>query len=120
MKKFNRQSFDAEKGLALLALIVIMLILGLVAYTFVNIVSTHQYASQVPHTSLQAFYLTEGALEIGKKYVDQIWDSQSYPTWYNQTLYYEVPLGDGTFSVWVTGTSMDGFVEFDASGDVSY
>lgn len=117
-KSYNR--FDAEKGLALLALIVLMLILGLVAYTFVSIVSTHRYGSQIPNTSLQAFYITEGALEIGKKFVKDRWGTGTdVPLGADFTIFTDEPMGDGTFSVWASESDL-GFATFTAAGNVAY
>ena len=97
----NKQTIRyPEAGLALISLVIVMLILGVVAYTFVTIISTHRYGFGVTESSLKAFYITEGALEIGKKYVVDRWATETdVPLGANFTIFINEPLGDGTFSL---------------------
>ena len=55
-----------EDGFALLALLAVMIILGIVDYTFVNIISTERAASGMQYNSVKAFHITEGGLEVGR------------------------------------------------------
>ncbi|MDP8215073.1 MAG: hypothetical protein RAO92_04095 [Candidatus Euphemobacter frigidus] len=92
---------NSENGLALVALIAIMLIIGIVAYTFVNIISTQLISQEAPFNSIKSFYITEGALEIGKKYISD--QNGTRPAgWPPDTvipLYDDEPMGDGTFDL---------------------
>ena len=85
----------------LMALVAIILILGIVGYTFVSIVSTERKATVGVYSSMKAFYINEGALEIAKKY---IYDQGGVkPDWApNTDLYVNCPLGYGAF--WVNMT----------------
>lgn len=97
-----------------------MLVLGLVAYTFVSIVSTHRHAAAVPHSSLKAFYISEGALEIGKKFVADRWATETDVILGTSfAIYTDQTLGEGTFAVWVTETDL-GFATFTSYGYVPY
>jgi len=120
MKNIRHIIHCRENGLALISLVIIMLILGVVAYTFVNIISTHKYGFGVSESSLKAFYITEGALEIGKKYVADRWATETTAVMgANFTIFTNETLGDGTFSLWVTQSEVN-FVTFTANANVSY
>ena len=101
----------------LMALVAIILILGIVGYTFVSIVSTERKAMVGVYSSIKAFYITEGTLEIAKKY---IYDQGGVkPDWApNTDLYVNWPLGDGTF--WVNMTWPDsGSIIISVGADVN-
>ena len=120
MKNIKQRINYQESGLALVSLIIVMLILGVVAYTFVSIVSTHRTGFPVTESSLKAFYITEGALEIGKKYVADRWGTETdVAMGANFTIFTNETLGDGTFSLWVTQSEVN-FVTFTANANVSY
>ncbi len=120
MKKDNHIIRHQEAGIALIALLAIMLILGVVTYAFVSIISTHRYSSIAAYSSLKTRYITEGALQIGKKYVRDRWSTgTTVPLGANFTILTDEPLGDGTFSVWVSETDI-GFATFTAYATVSY
>ena len=113
----NKIYRNNETGLALIALVAIIVILGVISYAFVNIVSRHRLASTEPYKALKAFYITEGALEIGKKYVSD--QGGTAPPWAPDTvLFNHQTMGDGTFTLaihWPTGST---FVNFTASAEV--
>jgi len=120
MKKFKQITNYQESGLALISLVFVMLILGVIAYTFVTIISTHRYGFTVTESSLKTFYITEGALEIGKKYVVDRWATETtVALGANFTIFTNESLGDGTFSLWVTESDV-GFVTFTANANVTY
>ncbi|MFH1039074.1 MAG: hypothetical protein V1789_10460 [PVC group bacterium] len=120
MKKVLRHIIGEERGLALLSLIIIMLILGVVAYTFVNMITTTQSSAVFANKSLGAFYITEGALQIGKKYVAEYWATETtVPLGMDFCIFSDEPLGNGTFSVWVNMSEIT-YATFTASGSVSY
>jgi hypothetical protein len=112
--------------MAILALISVMVVVGLLAAALVTIVSTHRYSSAVPDSSVKAFYIAEGGLEIGKKYVSAMWDAHSTPSWAEDIeeyyyLYVNEPLGDGTFDLGIHwGTDIEeGFASFVSYGHVN-
>ncbi len=103
----SRINRGRETGIALLALIFIILALGLVAYTFVNILSSHRIAGPGTASTMKAFYLKEGALEIGQQYVADYWATgTTVPLGENVAIFPDEPLGDGHFSLWVTMTDI--------------
>ena len=106
-----------ETGLVLLALIAIMLILGIIGYTFVSIVSTERESAAAPYDSIKAIYITEGALEIGKKYISD--QGGVSPNWApNTDLYVNWPLGDGAF--WINMTwPATGSITLSVTGNVN-
>lgn len=112
-----------QSGMAILALVSVMVVVGLLAAAMIAIVSEHQYSASVPDSSMKAFYLAEGGLEIGKKFVSVMWDAGTDPSWAGSTdgyyfLYLGEPLGDGTFDLgvhWGTGTE-DGYASFVSYG----
>lgn len=65
--QMNPMAKTRELGLALISLVFLMLVLGVIAYAFIGILSTHRLSSIELTNSLKAFYISEGALEIGKK-----------------------------------------------------
>ena len=101
----------AENGFAIIALVAVILVLGLVAYSFMSIISTQRYASSAQPISAQAFYLAESGLEIGKKYYSDFWrdtaahsSTSDEPVWASTTyyfLYQSEPLGNGSFDLGV-------------------
>ncbi len=120
MSKVLHHIVGEEKGLALLALIILMLILGVVAYTFVNMIATTQSSAVFTNRSLEAFYITEGALDIGKKYVAVYWATgTTVPLGMDFCIFTDEPLGKGTFSVWVNMSDIT-YATFTASGNVTY
>lgn len=105
-----------EAGLALLALIAIMLILGIVGYTFVSIISTERIASGTQYNSIKAFYITEGALEIGKKYIsDQNGVTPDLAP--DLALFLNEPLGAGKFKLSIHWPD-SGFITLNAIANV--
>ncbi len=118
MSKLKQQSSkDRQEGMALLGVVAIIIILSLVTLAFIAQITAHHQTSSNPVNSLKAFYISEGALEIGKKYiVDQ---EGNTPDWSPYTeLFADEALGDGTFSLsifWEDGTT---FVSFTAEADV--
>ncbi|MDP8234832.1 MAG: hypothetical protein P9M08_00460 [Candidatus Erginobacter occultus] len=113
---FNRQ--NQENGFSLIALVIIILILGVVAYTFVGIISTHRLSSIELYNSMKAFYLTEAALEVGKQYLSD--EVGGPPAWAPHTvLYSNEPLGDGSYSLTVYWDQASGFFSFTASGEIN-
>lgn len=104
----------SERGVALLGAIAVIIILGLITLAFVAQMTTHRQTSSTPINSLKAFYLSEGALEIGKKY---IFDQQGVaPAWAPGTeLFVDEPLGDGTFSLSIYWEEDSTFASFTAS-----
>ncbi len=118
MKTKRTRKNNHEAGLALLALLAIMIILGIVGYTFVNIISTEQIISGAQYNSTKAFYITEGALEIGKKYV---FDQEGVtPDWApDADIFDDEPLGDGTFDLRMYWPDNPGeFINFTATAEV--
>jgi hypothetical protein len=117
MNKTHRKLKTGESGLALIALVAIIVILGVVSYTFVSIISSHRLASTEPYKALKALYITEGALEIGKKYVSD--RGGTAPPWAPDTvLFNHQSMGDGNFTLavhWPTGST---FVNFTALAEV--
>jgi hypothetical protein len=115
-----------ENGLALLALIAMILALGLVAWSFVRIISTQHVSSPEQSLSAQRFYLAESGLEIGKKYYNDFWmvhtSASDEPTWasFSATGYYFLyrsePLGNGSFDL---GVKWDTYQpQFISNGDI--
>ena len=101
MKKSETIFPHHESGMLLLALVAIMLILGIVGYTFVSIVSTERKATVVVYSSTKAFYINEGVSEIIKKYISD--QNAVTPDWApNTDLFVDEPMGEGTF--WVNMT----------------
>lgn len=103
----------------LVALIAVMIILGIVGYTFVSIISTEMEATGGSYSSVKAFYINEGALEIAKKYIH---DQEAVaPAWAPDTeLFVGEVMGDGTFDLsmyWPLSPSE--FINFTASADVN-
>ena len=102
----------------LLALVGIILILGIVGYTFVSIVSTERKASVGVYNSMKAFYINEGALEIAKKYIHD--QNAIAPDWApNTDLFVDEVMGDGTFDLsmyWPANPSE--FINFTAVAEV--
>lgn len=120
MRKLKKTTNYSESGLALVSLIIVMLILGVVGYTFLTIISTHRYGFTVTESSLKAFYITEGGLEIGKKYIVDRWATETtVALGADFTIFTNEPMGDGTFSLWVTESDV-GFVTFTATANVNY
>ncbi len=113
---YNRK--NQERGFSLIALVIIILILGVVAYSFVGIISTHRLSTIEIYNSTKAFYLSEAALEVGKKYLsDQVGGP---PDWAPHTvLYSNEPLGDGSYSLTVYWDQASGFFSFTASGELN-
>jgi|GEM_PF-799308 len=111
-----------ESGLALISLIIVMLILGVVAYTFVSIISTHRFGFGVTESSLKAFYIKEGAFQLGQKYVKDLGDPEDYDPLVNFAIFTDEAMGDGTFSVWLTQTDVGGrrYSDFNATANVTY
>ena len=121
--KMNKQTIrHSEAGLALISLIIVMLILGVVAYTFVSIISTHRYGFGVTESSVKAFYIKEGAFQLGQKYIKDLGDPDEYYTLVNYDIFVYEPMGDGTFSVWVSQTDVGGrrYSDFNATANVTY
>ena len=111
-----------ESGLALISLIIVMLILGVVAYTFVSIISTHRYGFGVTESSVKAFYIKEGAFQLGQKYIKDLGDPDEYYALVDYAVFVDEPMGDGTFSVWVSQTDVGGrrYSDFNATANVTY
>ena len=108
----------SENGLVLVALIAIMLIIGIVAYTFVNIISTQLETQAAPFNSVKAFYITEGALEIGKKYIS---DQNGVPPGWapgSLMLFDDESMGDGTFDLTINWPAT-GSITLNAIGNVN-
>ena len=121
--KINKQTIrSTEAGLALISLIIVMLILGVVAYTFVTIISTHLYGFGVTESSIKAFYIKEGAFQLGQKYIKDLGDPDTYYPLVDYRIFNDEPMGDGTFSVWVTQTDVGGirWSEMTAQANVPY
>jgi hypothetical protein len=118
-KQINR---SPEAGLALISLVFVMLVLGVVAYTFVSIISTHRYGFGVTESSIKAFYIKEGAFELGQKYIKDLGDPDEYYVLVNYAIFIDEPMGDGTFSVWVTQTDVERrrYSEITATANVPY
>ena len=104
-----KKESSSETGIALIALIAVMMVLGVVAYTFISILTTQRYVEVAQHNAMKSFYLAEGAIPIGKKYYFN-WYSQSQtqapPAWAEATtgfflLFDDKALGDGTFDLWI-------------------
>lgn len=111
MKNRYVKAAPRETGFLLLALVFIILILGMVAYAFVNIVSSHRIAIADPGRSSRTLYIKEGALEIGQEYVATYywvpyWTDHTEPIPPYQPICTDEPLGDGQFSVSFAMTSL--------------
>lgn len=111
MNRTATRKTSREEGFLLLALIIVILILGVLAYAFVNIISTHQVASPAGLGSMKALYIKEGALEIGQMFVADYWawaeaNQIGEPLGENVNIFTDEPLGDGYFSLWVTETEI--------------
>jgi hypothetical protein len=128
MKRNKHAIRGPETGLALVSLIIVMLILGVVGYTFVTIVSTHRYGLEVTESSLKAFYIKEGAFRLGQKYIKDLGDPvdpdrepEILPL-LDEFIFIDEPMGDGTFSVWITQTDIVAFRYSDitATANVPY
>ena len=122
MKKNKPTTRYPEAGLALISLVIVMLILGVVAYTFVTIISTHRYGFVVTESSLKAFYIKEGAFQIGHKYINDLGDPADYSPRVNFAILTDASMGDGTFSIWVSQTDVGGrrYSNFTATANVAY
>ncbi len=108
-----------EEGFLLLALIFIILVLGVIAYVFVNIISTHRLAAPEGIAAMKALYIKEAGLEIGHQYVADYWATgTTTPLGENINLFSDEPLGEGYFSVWVTMTDIR-VADFEVSATVS-
>jgi len=107
-----------ESGMMLMALVAIILILGIVGYTFVSIVSTERKATVGVYSSMKAFYINEGALEIAKKYIHD--QNGVTPGWAPDTdLFMDEVMGDGTFDLsmyWPANPAE--FINFTATAEV--
>ncbi len=104
MKTASDRQFKREAGFLLLALIFIILILGVVAYAFVNITSSHRMAISDAGRSIKTLYIREAALEIGQEYVatyywTAYWADHTDPIQPWQPICINQALGDGQFSV---------------------
>lgn len=108
----------SERGVALLGAIAVIVILGLITLAFVAQMTAHRQTASTPVRSLKAFYISEGALEIGKKY---IFDQQGVsPAWAPVTdLFVDEPLGEGTFSLNIYWEDSSTFASFTASAALS-
>ena len=114
---------SSEAGLALISLVFVMLILGVVAYTFVSIISTHRYGFGVTESSIKAFYIKEGAFQLGQKYIKDLGDPDTYDPLVDERIFTDEPMGDGTFSVWVSQTDDPSGIRwttFSTTANVSY
>ena len=121
--KINKPTIrNSEAGLALISLVFVMLILGVVGYTFVSIISTHRYGFTVTESSMKAFYIKAGAEQLGKKYIKDLADPMDYAALENFPLFIDEPMGDGIFSVWIDQTDIVAFrySVIDGLGGVSY
>ena len=91
----------------MIALIAVMGVLGVVAYTFISIISTQRYVEVAQYNAMKAFYIAEGAVPIGKKYYFNWYkETDAPPAWAVATtgyhrFYDDKDLGDGTFDLWV-------------------
>jgi len=95
---------------------------GVVGYTFVTIISTHRYGFGVTESSIKAFYIKEGAFQLGQKYIKDLGDPDEYYALVDEPIFIDEPMGDGTFSVWVTQTDVGGrrYSEITATANVPY
>ena len=120
MMKKDKKSFDRpEAGMALLALLAIMLILGMIAYSFVGIVSTHRTGIAAQDRSVKSLYLAESGLQIGNQWLyDNPTLVSAWPEYTSVEIYTDEPLGAGTFSMTVIHAGST-FYAFTASGNVS-
>ncbi len=106
-----------QAGIALLALLAIVLVLGVVTYAFVGIVSTHRLGVAHPRRSVKAFYLAESGLQVANQW---LYDNKDTVSWHSPTsfeIFTGEPLGDGTFSATVIYEG-GRFFSFTASGSV--
>ncbi len=125
MKTVPTERSKPTAGMGIIVILAVIVVVGLLAGALVTIVSTHQTALSVPDQSVKAFYLAEGGLEVGKKYVSVMWDAKTDPSWAGSTdgyyfLYMGEPLGEGTFDLgvhWGIGTE-EGFASFVSYGHV--
>lgn len=125
MKSSPLESGSRSSGMGIIVILAVIVVVGLLAGALVTIVSTHRVSLSVPDQSVKAFYLAEGGLEVGKKYVSVMWDAKTEPSWAGSTdgyyfLYVGEPLGEGTFDLgvhWGTGTE-EGFASFVSYGHV--
>lgn len=120
MKIAEDNPFPRERGSLLLALIFIILILGVVAYAFVNIISSHRLAISDAGRSIKTLYIREAALEIGQEYVatyywTAYWSEHTEPIVPWQPICVNQALGDGQFSVSFAMTNL-----FDPSPEVDF
>ena len=118
--KITRKDYSRrEGGFLLLALIFIILVLGVIAYVFVNIISTHRFAAPEGIAAMKALYIKEAGLEIGHQYVADYWATKTtVPLGENINIFSDEPLGEGYFSVWVTMTDIR-VADFEVSATVS-
>ncbi len=107
MRRKPKRSLNREAVVLLLALVFIILILGIAAYTFVSVVSTHRLAAPATVNTMKALYIKEAAFEIGHKYVAEYWATgTTVPLGQDIAVFSNEPLGDGHFSLWVTMTDI--------------
>ena len=126
-KRLTREATNqGEPGLALIALLVIVLVLGVIVYAFSSMIASHQMAAESGYNAMKAFYIKEGALELGMKFVVDRWAAaESYDSYEQLGADYLIfdnePMGEGTFSIWATETCGGGEcrVEFYAVGEVT-
>lgn len=118
MTRMPDTTSSRETGLALLALVFIMLVLGVVGYTFISIVSSHRISIAGSGNTTKTFYIKEGALEIGQEYVADYWATQTVPLGEDILLFGNEPLGDGSFSLWITMTDIM-VADFEVSATVA-
>ena len=113
MQTIKQTIRPSEAGLALISLIIVMLILGVVAYAFVTIISTHRFGFTVTESSLKSLYIEEGAFQLAKKYIKDRGDPVDYPVVDDYAdgvpTFSNEPMGDGTFTVWIRQTDIVAF-----------
>ncbi len=109
-----------QQGLALISLVIIMLVLGVIAYAFVGIISSHHFSTVEIYNSTRAFYISEGALQLGKKVISDEVASGNISSWGSHTvLFTDEPLGEGTFSLSVFWDQGSDFFTFTASARIN-
>ncbi len=107
MKKKPARTDFRQAGFLLLALVFVILVLGVAGYAFINVVSTHRLSAPGSASTMKALYIKEAAFEIGHQYVAEYWTTgTTVPLGQDVLVFSNEPLGDGSFSLWVTMTDI--------------
>ncbi len=103
LKEKKKDRSRNEKGVALLALVFVIMVLAMASYAFVGIVSEEKLSISEPRESIQALYIAEASAQIGKMFAREMLQQGIDPSDGGEEGYYyryeDEPLCGGTFDL---------------------